>query len=64
MLIYGCGSIVGAIFVLLATKETSGQRIDDIDEYVKTDRKREESNIVSQPDCPLILQQKNEQRET
>lgn len=50
LLIYGCGSIVGAIFVLVATQETSGQRIDDVDNYIKTEHKNAVSNpLIEQP---------------
>lgn len=63
MLIFGCGSIVGAIFVFFATEETSGQRIDDVDEYIKVDHKKGEAINVTDQHCPLILQQKNEHKE-
>lgn len=63
MLIFGCGSIVGAIFVFFCTVEMSGQRIDDVDEYIKVDHKKEEPIKVTEQHCPLILQQKNYQKE-
>lgn len=56
LLIYGCGSIAGAIFVLVATEETSGQRIDDVDEYIKADHKSGQSTKVADQQYPLIVQ--------
>lgn len=58
MVIYGCGSIVGAIFVLFATEEMSGQRIDDVDEY-KNDPKSEQSNKTTDQHYALILQERS-----
>lgn len=58
MLIYGCGCIVGAIFVLIFTEETSGQRIDDVDEYIKADPKNDGSSKMTDQQCPLIVEQK------
>lgn len=63
MLIYGCGSIAGAIFILLFTKETSGQRIDDTDEYIKTDHKKAKPTKATEQQYPLILEQKREHKE-
>lgn len=63
MLIFGCGSIAGAIFVFFGTEETANQRIDDVDEYIKVDHKKEEMIKVTEQHCPLILQQKNEHKE-
>lgn len=59
LLIYGCGSIVGAIFVLIVTQETSGQRIDDDDKYAKADQKNSESNKTADQQFPLIEQPNN-----
>lgn len=60
MFIYGCGCIIGAIFVFIATKEMSGQRIDDVDDYIRADSKIEQSSKSTDQQCSLILQQKSE----
>lgn len=64
MFIFGVGSIVGALFVFIATEETSGQRIDDVDDYIKVNQKTEEPITVTEQHCPLILQEKSEHKES
>lgn len=63
MFIFGVGSIVGALFVYFATEETSGQRIDDVDQYIKANQKTDEPNKATEQHCPLILQEKRDHKE-
>lgn len=64
MFIFGVGSIAGALFIYFGTEETNGQRIDDVDEYVKVDHKTENEPIKTiEQHCPLILQEKSEHKE-
>lgn len=58
LFIYGSGCILGAIFIFIVTKETSGQRIDDGDAYASG--KKTGSNIqidlFNKAHCPLIAE--------
>lgn len=63
MAMFGVGSIIGALFIHFATDETNGQRIDDVDEYIKADQKTDEPIKTIEQHCPLIVQEKSEHKE-